>query len=448
MIFYKKLLSVLFILTFITVFFSCDDSRDIRYGAKTYRSGDHSGRIESLKATPDGGYIAVGEATNSIAKDKFGNPTELEVDVWVMKVDLNGVIQWEKAYASNGWQYGKTVALSNDGGYFVFSSGDILGHYWCLKLDNKGNIEWQKAYNNSAMPFGKVDDMQRTSDGGYVLLGNCGIVKINAAGTIQWARKYFDDADPNYSLMLSIRQIKTGGYIIAGSIPSSAEANIENIGSLDAFVMELNAEGSIVWTKQYGMQNYFTEFNCIEIRSDGYLLSGRIGQTMKDDSWIVKINSTGSIIWQRKYDSGEDVDAFNWIENTPDNGFIVSGETGNWNKKNIIAMKFDSNGNMKWQKGYNFNMFSDTRQEIHVDPNGFVMGTAITMSDGSLNGIVLKVNENGDAPDASFMKEANLSMTATNVQVKNCTVSTANALFTVTSTKATPYATKTKVKEY
>jgi hypothetical protein len=39
-------------------------------------------------------------------------------------------------------------------------------------------------------------------------------------------------------------------------------------------------------------------------------------------------------------------------------------------------------------------------------------------------------------------------MTATNVQVKNCTVSTANASLTVTSTKATPYATKTKVKEY
>src|SRR5437773_1945987 len=86
-------------------------------------------------------------------------------------------IQWQKCYGGTLRDEARCVHQTNDGGYivagFTFSDdGDIVGHhysplltddYWIIKLDNNGNMQWQKCLGG----FGHdvALSVQQTSDG-------------------------------------------------------------------------------------------------------------------------------------------------------------------------------------------------------------------------------------------------------------------------------------------
>ena len=69
--------------------------------------------------------------------------------------------------------WGQPGRLSGDGGYIVSAAADPFGDgaadAWVLKLDGNGSIEWQKAYGGSAAD--KALTVQQTGDGGYLVAG-------------------------------------------------------------------------------------------------------------------------------------------------------------------------------------------------------------------------------------------------------------------------------------
>src|SRR5690606_6373975 len=109
-------------------------------------------------------------------------------DVWVVKMDAAGNIEWQKCLGGTGDDQAQAIQQTNDGGYIVAgvtssNDGDVTGNHtwtnsggtynsrdcWIVKLNNIGEIEWQKCLG------GKNGDsanaVQQTNDGGYIVAG-------------------------------------------------------------------------------------------------------------------------------------------------------------------------------------------------------------------------------------------------------------------------------------
>jgi hypothetical protein len=90
---------------------------------------------------------------------------------------------------------------TTDGGYIVAgsaisNSGDVSGNHggqdaWIVKLNNNGTIQWQKSLGGTANDF--VNSIQHTNDGGYVIAGQAisgnGDVNGNHGATDAWVVK-------------------------------------------------------------------------------------------------------------------------------------------------------------------------------------------------------------------------------------------------------------------
>ena len=80
----------------------------------------------------DGGYILAG-STGSNDGDVSGNHGGS--DVWVMKMDANGNLQWQKTFGGSDNENAISIVQTTDGGYFVLAStqspnnGDVTGNH-------------------------------------------------------------------------------------------------------------------------------------------------------------------------------------------------------------------------------------------------------------------------------------------------------------------------------
>jgi hypothetical protein len=115
-------------------------------------------------------------------------------DIFLIKTDANGNVQWAKTYGGTYWDWAFSVRQTSDGGYIVagttwsFGAGDY--DIFLIKTDANGNIQWAKTY-------GGIDEngafsVQQISDGGYIVAGYTGsfgvggafLVKTDANGNI------------------------------------------------------------------------------------------------------------------------------------------------------------------------------------------------------------------------------------------------------------------------
>ncbi len=131
-----------------------------------------------MQVTKDGGVIAVG-STYSNDGDVIGNHRPGTADFWIIKTDGNGNLIWKKDYGGDESDIAQSVVQTYDGGYIVggytaSTDGDIpFNHgdndYWIMKLDVNGNLEWQKTLGGTGGDYGS--SIIQTRDSGFVIAG-------------------------------------------------------------------------------------------------------------------------------------------------------------------------------------------------------------------------------------------------------------------------------------
>jgi hypothetical protein len=113
-----------------------------------------------------------------------------------IKTDANGNIIWAKIYRGTEWDGAFSVHQTSEGGYIVagvtysFSAG--WSDIFLIKTDANGNIQWAKTYGGGS--FDKAYSVQQTPDGGYITAGFTGsfgadsydifLIKTDANGNI------------------------------------------------------------------------------------------------------------------------------------------------------------------------------------------------------------------------------------------------------------------------
>ena len=279
----------------------------------------------SIYQSVDGGYVLVGN-TQSNDGDVSGNHGNVD-DVWVVKLNSSGIIQWQKCLGGSAYDYATSIQQTTDGGYILTgytqsNNGDVSGNHgsspfvdaWVVKLNSLGNLQWQKCLGGTSDDYGY--SIIQTTDGGYILasitssndgdiIGNHGnediwAVKLSSLGNIQWQKCLGGTSgDGGYS----IKQITDGGYVIAGQTFSNNGDVSGYHGYGDMWVLKLNSLGNIQWQNCLGGTITERALSFQETTDGGYILAGYTesnngdvsGNHGNSDAWVVKLSATAGM---------------------------------------------------------------------------------------------------------------------------------------------------------
>ena len=359
---------------------------------KTY-GGAGTDRAAAVQQTSDSGYIVAGSTSSSGGG---------KLDAWVIKLDLSGNIEWQKAYGGAEDDGAFSILEASGGGFVVVgytsSTGAGKKDVWVLKLDEDGNVEWQKTYGG-----GEDDEafsVVEATGGGFVVAGQTSssgagkkdvwVIKLDADGIVEWQKTYGGSGD---DVAYFIQQALDEKLIVAGSTDSFGA------GKKDAWILNLGKEGNIVWQKTYGALGD-EEVNSIQQTSDsGYIAAGWTNSYagIQTEAWVLKLDMDGNIQWQRTYGGSGD-DKIYSIQETLDGRYIVAGTMDSYGsgKKDAWVMKLDANTSILWQKtfggGSDDEAFS-IRQTL--DYGYAIAGWTQSFGAGESDAWTLKLDSNG-----------------------------------------------------
>ncbi|MBN2238613.1 MAG: PD40 domain-containing protein [Dehalococcoidales bacterium] len=363
-------------------------SDDCVYWARTY-GGLWNDAGYSVAQTPDGGFIAAGDTGSAYSSSNSSIPN----DYWVVKTDASGNVEWQKRYGGSGYDYGRSIQPTDDGGYIVaghtYSFGAGSGDVWIIKLDSFGEVEWQHTYGGTR--FDAVNSVVQTDDGGYISVGTTNsssaggrdvlALKLNAYGNIEggWPKTFGGAGD---ECAYQVRQTSDEGYIIAGYKATG--------DTTDAWVIKLSDTGEMEWNTVTGGLLNDAVYAVREIPAGGYILSGNTqlsGNASPQVFWVFRLDATGNVLWQNVYNNPGTSDEYATAIDINENGeYFVTGYTydsANESRK-IWVLKLASNGDILEQKLYDHNEFTrDEAWEIQaIDDDGCIIAGFVRRDDG------------------------------------------------------------------
>jgi len=297
----------------------------------------------SVQQTSDMGYILTGYGTSFSSSD----------DIYLIKTDVNGDTLWTRVLGSPATsEQAGSVQQTADGG-FVMVGGYLNGGYgdvYLLKTNSNGIIQWTKVYINPNKSEGGTS-VKQTTDGGYIIAGgsedNGGdvyVIKTNPNGDTTWTKNY---GGTDVETGSSIQQTNDGGYIVAGYTRSFG-AGLE-----DVYLIKTDSNGDTVWTKTYGGSNYDKGYSVQKIISGGYIIVGTTKSfgPANNNVYLIKTDSNGDTLWTKIIGNG--INAFGLSgQPTTDGGYIITGGMSPSGYNNAYLVKTDSNGDTLWTKTY------------------------------------------------------------------------------------------------
>ncbi|MEX2350090.1 MAG: T9SS type A sorting domain-containing protein [Flavobacteriaceae bacterium] len=383
---------------------------------KTY-GGNENDFCWGIYPTTDGGYVLTG-STDSSANGDISGMNNGATDIWVVKIDDNGNIDWEKNFGGSNNDTAWSILQTTDGGYIVAGSsssndGDVSGNiggndFWILKLDANGIIDWEKSYGGSGTE--QARSIQQTTDGGYIVAGTTSsndgdvggnnggqdiwIVKLDTNGNIDWEKNYGGTSSDQAR---SIQQTTDGGYIVAGYTISNDGDVGGNYGESDIWIVKLFSNGNLDWEQNYGGSGDDKANSIQQTNDGGYIIAGESYSTNGDvggnngtrDYWILKINMTGTIEWDKNYGGFGHEYSYD-IKQTSDNGYIVTGVShssgsgdvgGNNGGGDFWILKLDSNGNLDWEQNYGGNSHDNPYRIHQTQDGGYIIAGSTESTD-------------------------------------------------------------------
>lgn len=126
--------------------------------------GDEDDDCRSLQRTADGGYIMAGYT------ESFGAGG---ADVYLVKTDAQGNMEWEATYGGSNDNYCESVQQTTDGGYILIGTTGTYPAWdvYLVKTDAIGNEMWSKTFNFGSDDYG--NDVQQTEDGAGEIVPSC-----------------------------------------------------------------------------------------------------------------------------------------------------------------------------------------------------------------------------------------------------------------------------------
>ncbi|MNH82994.1 Bacterial Ig-like domain (group 2) [compost metagenome] len=332
------------------------------------------------------------------------------------------VIEWSHEYgrgqlSSNG----RSVTPTPDGGYIV--AGDFTGtdpssygitQAYILKVNASGQKEWEQKVEHGDAEYTYAYKAVPTKDGGYIVSGATKnydgkphnvvyLIRLNADGSVVWEKEYGDGYTNQYGE--SVAQSEDGGFVVTGySVTSSGEA--------PAYVLKTDAQGNQLWYKKFSF-NDNQYFNDLTSTSDGGTISVGTINTMfgpgdTDASVATKLNANGEEVWTKKYVQANSGRGAFSITPSDEGGYVIGSRTRD--DINILT-KVDADGEVIWEKTYDPTPDRELFTQVVRTPDGYALlgeNEKGQYPDEQSQFEVLKVDKNGEVLDNVLFGEPNL----------------------------------------
>lgn len=356
-------------------------------------SGDDTAR--SIVETTDGGFAVLG-FSNSTDGDLQGKPNAVN-DYWLLKTDAAGNVLWSRTYGGSEDDQGQSVIQTSNGGfavtgYAMSADGDASNNEgfhdnWVLRLDGQGVLQWEQSFGFSGHDHSY--DLVETPEGGLFFTGFLDITsaradgytekhasltrhgvgefwgtKLNSQDQIEW-RTYFGGT--NNDRAHAVARAQNGGYVMAGFSESDDFDISDPRGSYDFWVVKVNENGNLAWQHSYGGTEIDIANDIAQTPDGGYIVTGSTISNDGDvhtthggsDVWVIKIDAQGQLLWESTY-GGSGFEAAEAIRPTRDGGYVVVGNSRssdqdvstNAGENDLWIFKIDSRGQLLWEQAF------------------------------------------------------------------------------------------------
>jgi hypothetical protein len=349
----------------------------------------------SLIQTSDSGYAIAGPTTS------FGAGI---LDVYFVRLDAHGNLQWTTTIGGPHREEGTSLIQTSDGGYAITGATTSFGageaDVYVVKLDANGNLQWTKTIGGESDDRG--NSLIQTSDGGYVIAGytksfgagdyDVYVVKLDANGNLQWTKTIGGKSDEKGS---SLIQTSDGGYAIASSTSSFGA------GNYDVYVVKLDVNGNLQWAKTIGGPKEDWGESLIQTSDGGYAIAGTTASfgAGEADVYVVKLDAKGNLQWTKTI-GGPKIKAGSSLIQTSDGGYAIAGYTKSFGAggRDVYVVKLDANGNLQWTKTIGGPASEAGSSLIQTSDGGYaIAGYTESFGAGEEDVYVVKLDKNGDA---------------------------------------------------
>ncbi|GEM_PF-5751208 len=318
---------------------------------------------------------------------------------------------YAKTYSEDSFLHAGRIIETDDGGYYIFGHNDSNLSF--LKTNSNGSVLWKKVYTAGGSIY--FQDLDQTSDGGYILLGDIWwkrvsafLCRINSDGDLLWKKEIGETGGldamaicqasdssflivGHYSLLhppqALILEIKKSGYLVSEKrltdYPNLSDiikvGKNEFIAIIDSpWLIKLDSGINVIWEKvvRTGELNKVVCFK--KTKDNGYIIGSYVPLSesvgLKYWSWIIKTDIQGNLQWVSKKVGTKPEEVYQ----TKDGGYIVVGTSGYsiWKNYSVDAwlIKLDGQGNTVWERTFGDDQRSDygfAVSELH--DGGFIL---------------------------------------------------------------------------
>ena len=251
--------------------------------------GAGSDSFQDVLRTGDGGYLLVGSTESKGAGGQDG---------WIVKIDGEGNVQWSNTVGGPESDSLKAVEPTKDGNFLIAGStrsfdtdGAVDSDGWLVKVEKNGDVRWNKSFDTNHVD--SFSDIAPAHGGGFIVggytrFGTRGepsgwIHKIYANGTKEW-EMFAGDVGNQY--IRDIEPLNDGGYLLTG---------IWDSGERDGWVRKVDENGNRVWETKLGGESDDVLLDAVET-TDGETYV--VGYTQSYGSsrfsgWFVRLDAAG-----------------------------------------------------------------------------------------------------------------------------------------------------------
>jgi hypothetical protein len=249
--------------------------------------------FECILPTNDGNFLITGSKITTL-----GNRDGL-----LVKIDQNGNILWEKTF--NYSTYDGAIKIVPHLDNFLISAGnkDHLFNeidLWLICVDHDGNIVWEKTFGGPYYDGGNAISISNNE----IHVSGCReyasnkyesfIMRLNSVGELVWEKSLFRLVTPHAQSDLSHSIELSDGSIVMGG------TTYENDSPVDypiARIFKMNQNGDSLWTRILKLRNndnYLTDIK--ELENGDLLISGFVfpdSPNNTQDGWLMRTNCLG-----------------------------------------------------------------------------------------------------------------------------------------------------------
>jgi gliding motility-associated-like protein len=334
--------------------------------------GDQDERLWELIQTADGGFLAGGYSLSGANGDK-SEPSRGDMDVWIIKLDAQGQLEWDRTFGGAGRDELFAILERPGGGYWLgcHSTSDASGDktedsrggqdLWLLQLDADGQLEWDETIGGDN--FDQIHDLEWAPDGNLYLSGGTfsapgsgevgpmaeggaldfWLIKFDPASrSVLWDKRYGGTGeDFAYAICVSrTGNLYLGGRSASPSAPPSTENNgreATNFGGYsDFWMLELDAAGNKLREWSFGGSG-LDDLYYIHETAQGRLVVGGVtdsglsgNKTVPSrggyDYWLICLEADGQPAWQQAI-GGPGNEALTKIAQMAGGSFLFGGHS-------------------------------------------------------------------------------------------------------------------------